>query len=184
MLTITIPAAESFDEATNTFISSDEVTLHLEHSLVSLSKWESIYEKPFLGDESKSDDEVLGYVRAMSKVDHPPEVFQRLSNDHVNQINSYIEAKMSATWFSERPAAPGKAPAPNRKVVTSELLYYWMFSLSIPLECENWHLSRLFTLIKVFNQENAPKEKMGKKDLASRNQMLNAQRKAKLKTSG
>lgn len=180
MLTITIPAVDDFDEASNEFISSSETTIELEHSLVSLSKWESIWEKPFLGPEPKTNEETLGYVEAMTLTPNiPPEVFRGLSRENLEQVNDYIDAKMSATWFTEKPDQ--RKP---REIITSEVIYYWMISLSIPFECESWHLNRLFTLIKVCNQKNAPEKKMSKKDLMARNRALNEERKAKLKTNG
>lgn len=182
MLTITIPASESFDEVKNEFVTFEEVVLELEHSLVSLSKWESIHEKPFLSNDEKTSEETLDYIKAMTKTPNiPSDVFSRLSSEHVEVINKYIHAKMSATWFSER---KGSNAPPSRKVITSELIYYWMIALNIPLTCEDWHLSRLFTLIKVCNEQNAPAKKTPRGELAAQRRNLNAERKAKLKTNG
>lgn len=181
MLEITVPANEVFNEETQEFIPSEETTLRLEHSLVSLSKWESIWEKPFLGKESKTEEEIFSYVKCMtldSKI--PPEVFLNLSEANFKAINYHIDAKMSATWFNEKATKPVGA----KEIVTAELIYYWMIALNIPMTCEAWHLSRLFTLIKVCNQKNSPPKKMSKQDLAARNRELNAARKAKLNTSG
>lgn len=181
MLKLTIPAIELFDDVHQLFITRDAVTLELEHSLVSLSKWEATWEKPFLGNAEKTNEEILGYIYAMTLTpDVPPDVYQRLSEDHLKQINNYIDAKMSATWFNE------KASPKTKEVVTAEIIYYWMIALNIPLEWENRHLNRLFTLIKVCNQKNAAPEKNKKPDasaLAKRN-ALNAARKAQLNTSG
>lgn len=188
MLKFTIPASEDYDEAKQEFIYSEEVTLELEHSLVSLSKWEAIWEKPFLGNEVKTTEETLSYIYCMTLTpDVSPEVYQRLTNDHMNQINNYISANMSATWFNEK-ASPGQSRRGN-KVITSELIYYWMASQHIWLECQNWHLSRLFTLLKVFNAENAnasgsKKPMRSQREMLAERNRLNAERRAKFNTSG
>lgn len=182
MLKFTIPKSESYDSKTKEFVYGEEVTLELEHSLVALSKWEAIWEKPFLGDETKSTEETMSYIYCMTLTpDISPEIFQRLTNDHLKQINNYIDAKMSATWFNER-ATQGKPR--SRETITSELIYYWMIAHTIPFECQYWHLNRLFTLIKVCNTKNAPEKKMSKNEMLAQRNRLNAQRKADLKTSG
>ena len=181
MLSITVPAAEFFDDEAQEFITFDEVTLNLEHSLVSLSRWESKWEKPFLGPTEKTTPETFGYIESMNlEGEIPPEVFLRISNEILEKINEYITSKMSATWFTELPKKGGPI-----EIITSELIYYWMFTLNVPLECEHWHLNRLFTLIKVFNEKNQPeKKKMSAAELAARNRELNAKRRAEMATSG
>jgi hypothetical protein len=180
MLTIVVPGVEMFDEQSQEFVTRDDVTLELEHSLVSLSKWEQLYEKPFLGKDEKSTEEVLGYVKCMTLTpDVPDEVYTKLSEENIDKINKYLDAKMSATWFNEAPGAP-----PSRDVITSELVYYWMITFQIPFECENWHLNRLFTLIRVCNVKQAKPKKMSRSEIAARNRELNAQRRAQLGTKG
>lgn len=183
MLKLIIHGEQSWDEELEQFVYSDMIELELEHSLVSLSKWESIFEKPFMGPEEKTTEETLGYIEAMCLTPNvPPEVFGKLNNTHYRQVNEYINAKMSATWFTE---LPGGAKGPlKRDIITSEILYYWIFSAQMDISVENWHLNRLFTLLKVFNEKNAPPKKMKKGDAAAQRRMLNAQRQAKLNTSG
>lgn len=180
MLTIVVPGMEMFDETKQEFVTVDDIRLELEHSLVSLSKWESIYEKPFLGKNEKSTEEILEYIKLMTLTSNiAPEVFEKLSQNNISEINTYIEAKMTATWFNDAPGAP-----PSRDVITSELIYYWMITFQIPFECQYWHLNRLFTLIRVCNVKQSKPKKMSRTEIAARNRELNAQRKAQLGTRG
>ena len=180
MLTIIVPGKEMFDDETQEFITVDDITLELEHSLVSLSKWESIHEIPFLQKDKKSTEQVVSYIRCMVLTpDVPEKVYNNLSDQNFTEINAYIDAKMTATWFSEIPGAPK-----SRDVITAELIYYWMTIFNIPFECENWHLNRLFTLIRVCNAKQAKPEKMSRSEIAARNRELNEQRKKQLGTRG
>lgn len=178
MLVIKVQTDECFDEVTNEFVYTT-FDLRLEHSLVSLSKWESKYEKPFLG-EDKSSEELFYYIKCMTINEEVPDsVYMCMSDYNIQQINTYINAKMTATWFSEL-----ETEKPSREIITAELLYYMMIALNIPFECQHWHIKRLLTLIKVCNLKNTPKKKMNMKELAQRNRALNAQRRAQLKSSG
>jgi hypothetical protein len=180
MLTIVVGSTDSFNEETSEFTNIGGEILRLEHSLVSLSKWESIHEKPFLGTTSKTSEEILSYVKCMLLSENPPEKYlSRLSKENFEQINTYIDAKMTATWFSQAPGAPE-----TREIITSELIYYWMTVFNIPFECETWHLNRLFTLIRICNIKSSKPKKMSRADVAARNRELNAQRKAQLGSKG
>jgi hypothetical protein len=180
MLAITIGATDVYDENADKFSTQGGVDLQLEHSLVSLSKWESEFEKPFLGKDDKTSDEVLRYIRYMVVTPNPPgEVLQRLSKENLEVIHAYIDRKMTATWFSEQPGAPK-----SREVITSELIYYWMTVFTIPFECETWHLNRLFTLIRICNIKQAKPQKMSRGEAARRNRELNTQRRSQLGTKG
>ncbi|QWY82358.1 hypothetical protein SEA_AFLAC_26 [Gordonia phage Aflac] len=188
MLQLQVVMDESFNEQTQEFITKTH-QLRLEHSLVSLSKWESTYEKPFLSEKEKTQEEVLAYVMMMDlDEDTPLEVFLKLSHGDYNKINAHINGKKTATWFNKRPTKKKKT-----QTVTSELLYYWMTSYEIPWEAQHWHLNRLFTLIEVFNEERAAAEsKSGNKSvnkertesMAEQRRRLNAERRAALNTTG
>ena len=180
MLRIVVPAGEVFDEATNTFYSTNECVLELEHSLVSLSKWESNPRKPFLDKKEKTQEETIDYVRQMTINDNvPSDVYSCLTEQNLTDILEYINAPMTATWFTE-----DKYARPSRETVTSELIYYWMIALNIPMECQHWHLTRLMTLIKVCNIKNTPPKKMGRRELMNRNAALNASRRQRFNSRG
>lgn len=180
MLQITIPAGEQWDEINQVFINTKEQTLQLEHSLVSLSKWESKWCKAFLTKNEKTDEETIDYIKCMTITQNvDPNVYNCLTKENVEQIKKYIEAPMTATYFSEEHS--GKS---SREQVTSELIYYWMIALNIPMECQKWHLNRLLTLIRVCNIKNQPPKKMSKRAIMSRNAALNAARRKQLNTRG
>lgn len=179
MLQLEIPDREYFDESTSTFIQIKGQTILLEHSLISLSKWEAKWKKPFLSNEEKTYEETLDYVRCMTVTKNvDPNLYFGLSRANIEAVNSYIEDPMTATTFSNR--KQGR----SREIVTSELIYYWMIALQIPSEYEKWHLNRLLTLIRVCNIKNEPPKKMGKGEILRRNRALNAARRAKAHSSG
>lgn len=180
MLEIAVGAEEIYDEKTETFGTRGGVTLRLEHSLVSLSKWEAIHRKPFLDGKPKSPEELLSYVECMFLGENPPgEILQKLSEEHVRAINAYIEMSPTATWFSEI-----QPETRSQETPTSELVYYWMTLYSINWEAQHWHLNRLFTLIRICGIKQSKPKKMNRANAAKRQRELNEKRKREMGTSG
>ena len=179
MLRIVVPGQEFWDEEKQEFINTKEQVLQLEHSLISLSKWEAKWCKVFLSKQEKTAEETIDYIKCMTITPNvDPEVYNRLTKENIKEIEDYIAAPMTATYFSSNDNKP------SHEQVTSELIYYWMIALTIPFECEKWHLNRLLTLIKVCNIKNQPPKKMGKREIMSRNAALNAARRKQLNTKG
>lgn len=179
MLRLTIKGHEYVDETDMTFIQVPDMVLEFEHSLVSLSKWESKYEKAFLSRNEKTVDETLDYIKCMCLTPEVPDhVFGSLTNDHYNQVREYIDKNNHATTFSDKPGPP------SREIITAEVIYQWMVALTVPFETQYWHLNKLMALIKVCNIKSQPPKKMNKTALASRNRNLNAARRASMGTTG
>ena len=179
MLEIVVPEQEFFDDETQTFILVDRCKLQLEHSLISLSKWESKHNKPFLSSD-KTTEETLDYIKDMTIGKPPPDqTYHALTRSNFADINAYIEAPMTATTFSDTSVA-GR----NREIITSELIYYWMITQNVPMECQKWHLNRLITLVRVCGIKNSPEKRKGHQSLAARRRELNASRRKALNTSG
>lgn len=169
-----------FDPKTSEFINVKSATLTLEHSLISISKWEAKWHKPYLSREEKTQEEVIDYVRCMTlngSVD--PNVYRVLTKDNINKIVDYIQDPMTATTIKK------EGRKASREIITSELIYYWMTALNIPFDpCQKWHLNRLMTLIEVCSVKNAPPKKMPRAAALKQQHALNAQRRAKYHTSG
>jgi hypothetical protein len=180
MLKLLVPGVEYFNEETETFETVGDFELELEHSLISLSKWESKYKKPFLGKGEKTPQEIFGYIESMILTPiYPEDLFLRLNQKLLDNITEYIESTESATTFGRMPDRRGPG-----EIITSELIYYWMVAFNIPFECERWHLNRLFALIRICNIKNSKQRKMSRNEIATRNRELNAQRKAQYNTTG
>lgn len=180
MLRIIIEGEENFNNETQTFESFNEVTLDLEHSLLSVSKWESKYQKPFLAPDKKTHEEIFYYLKTMVITPNVDlDALYRCSKNNLDEIQQYIDSNQSATTFGLMPERRGPG-----EVITSELIYYWIVSFNIPFECQNWHLNRLFSLIRICNIKNSKPKKMSRSEIAQRNRDLNARRKAELGTTG
>jgi hypothetical protein len=180
MLRLEVNLEELFDSGSKEF-SYRTFVLELEHSLVSLSKWESKFERAFLGKQEKTDEETLWYIRAMVITPEvPEEVFEKMTQEHYSAINTHINAKMTATVIRELPG-----PKTQQEVITAELIYYWMVAMTIPFDpCQDWHLNRLLTLIRVCNVKSQPPRKMSHREVAKQQRELNAQRRQALGTRG
>ncbi len=155
-------------------------TLKLEHSLVSLAKWESRWEKPFLSTNNMTNAEIIDYIRHMTITQNVnPLLYNYISQHAMNDVMDYIALPMTATFFSKK-----KEHIKNREVVTAEIIYYWMIYFNIPFECQKWHLNRLLTLINVCNIKNQPKKKIPPNEWYAKQHALNQQRLKSLKTKG
>lgn len=187
MLEITIPATkydELWNEENGEFIPiqpQKEQTLQLEHSLISLSKWESKWCKPFFSKKEKTYEETIDYIRCMTLTKNvDPKVYDRLTEDNVREIYKYINAPMTATTFYE----DHNDKKGRKETITSELMYYWMIEFHIPFECEKWHVNRLTTLVQICKIKNTPPKKRSRREIMSRNAALNEARKRQLNTKG
>lgn len=179
MLQLVIQEVEQWDEVNNVFTKSNEQTLQLEHSLVSISKWESKWHAPFLGKQDKTIAQIVDYIKCMTITQNvDAKVYDLLTNENIADINNYIENPMSATYFVD------DNKTINKETITSELIYFWMVTLNIPFECQKWHLNRLLTLIRVCNIKNQPPKKRSRREILSRNAALNETRKKQLQTNG
>lgn len=177
MLQITIPTMNDlWDERNQQFLSIKETTIQLEHSLLSISKWESKWNKSFINTKDKTEDELIDYIKCMTITKNvDPNIYVCLTAENIQEIVNYINAPMTATTIRDT----GKS---NHEIVTSELIYYWMISLNIPVKFEKWHLNRLITLIRVCSIKNQPAKKMSRGEIMQRNAALNAARKKRWNT--
>ena len=182
MLTIEIPISpEGWDEAKQEFVESRTQSLQLEHSLISLSKWESKWHKPFFSTKEMTDEETLDYIKCMTLTKNvKPDVYNHITRENMNDVVNYIGDPMTATTFYK-----DEKGANNRETVTSELIYYWMIASNIPFDpCQKWHLNRLITLIRVCGIKNTPPKKRSSREIMSRNAALNAARRQQMNSKG
>lgn len=181
MLQIKVPGKEAWDEKSEEFISVPDTVLSLEHSLISISKWESKWHIPFLGKEEKTSEQINDYIKCMTITPNvKDEVYNCLTRQNINDVMAYINDPMTATTIKERDGGRRM----SREIITSELIYYWMVALQIPFECQKWHINRLMMLIQVCNVKNQPDKKMSKRSTAQQNAALNAARRQKARSRG
>lgn len=181
MLELIVPiTAEMWDESKEEFIPPETITLELEHSLVSLKEWESKWCKPFLSTQEKTIEETLDYIKCMTLTPNvDPNVYFYLTDENIEQINNYIIAPMTATTFSDE-----QSNKRNSEKITAELIYHWMITFGIPLECDKWHINSLLTLIRVRNIKTSPPKKLSEAERLQRNAELNAERRKRLNSKG
>ena len=179
MLPLLVSGQEYWDEANECFLYGSDVTLKLEHSLISISKRESKWQVPFY-DSEKTGEMVKDYIRCMtlnSNVDDS--AYDRLSFKNIDDINKYIASPMTASTIKEDKSSKG-----SKERITSELIYYWMTAFNIPFECEKWHINRLIMLIRICSEKNKPSKKMSAREVMAQNKALNAARRARLHSKG
>lgn len=187
MLKIFIPDSQTYDEDREEFVSVKATTLQLEHSLLSIKKWESKWHEPFLEKKDKTSEQLIDYIQCMTiNQNIDPNVYLFITDEQIKEICDYMEDPMTATWFSsdKEPTSPTNNRIRGR-IITAELIYYWMIKLGIPVEFQKWHISQLITLIRVINAEEAPKGKtMSKKELYEKYDRINAANRARFHTRG
>lgn len=177
MLHLTIPKQEIYNDSLEEFQTVGPFNLQMEHSLLSISKWESKTKKSFFRQESTVEDTIL-YFKCMTinKVDDV--AFSLLTQENVREIREYIDDSKTATTFKNTNEKK------SRELITSELVYYWMTTMNIPFEAEKWHFSRLITLIRIHTAKNTPQKKRSKSELLAENRAINEARRKQFNTKG
>lgn len=180
MLEIEVPiSAEKWDDEKEEFVKPEVCVLQLEHSLISLSKWESKWCKPYLSSE-KTDEEILDYIKCMTITKNvDPDVYNHLTNANVMDIKNYIDAPMTAMKFPKN-----RTSKLSREIITSDVIYYWMITLQIPSEFQEWHLNRLIALIRVCDIKNSPPKKKSQREIMEEYSRINAERRKQMNTKG
>lgn len=182
MLKIVVPAWEDWDPVQQKFIYGKDTKLMLEHSLISISKWEAKYKKPYLSDLPKTAEEALDYIKFMTIMNPnkelADEVYLHLTYENMKEIERYISDPMTATTIKSTNSGSSK------KIITSEEIYYSMAAYGIPFECQQWHFNRLMTLLEVAAVRNSDPKKMSPAEIYSQNKALNAARRAQMHSKG
>lgn len=179
MFQLVIPPHEFFDEGKSEFLTTKGMVIQVEHSLVSISKWELKWNKPFLSKEPKTIEETIDYIRCMSITQNVKlEVYNNITNENIEEVSKYIAMPMTATWFYDENKTTSK------EIITSEIIYYWMITYNIPFECQKWHLNRLLTLIRVCSKKNEKPKKMSRSEIINRNRELNNKRRKQQNSKG
>lgn len=184
MLQLAIKETELFDEKAQKFIKVRAQLLQLEHSLISISKWESKWHRPFL-DTKMTPEQTIDYIRFMTITQNvDPMVYQNITQEDVKKVIEYINDPMTATTISDKNTT-GKTSRGRKQILTNELVYYYMTAYNIPFDpCQKWHFNRLLTLIRVCDEKNQAPKNMSKRQTAMQNRSLNAARRARMHTRG
>lgn len=181
MLRIVIPGVDAWDEAKEEFVTTQDTVLVLEHSLISISKWEAKWHKPFLSKDKKTPEQITDYIKCMTITPNvKDEVYNFLTKENIDDVLAYVDNPMTATTITDRSGARRV----SRDIITSELIYYWMVALEIPFECQKWHINRLMMLIQICEIKNQPDKKMSRKSTMQQNAALNAVRRQRSHSRG
>lgn len=181
MLRIVIPGVDAWDEAKEEFVTTQDTVLVLEHSLISISKWEAKWHKPFLSKDKKTPEQITDYIKCMTITPNvKDEVYNFLTKENIDDVLAYVDNPMTATTITDRSGARRV----SRDIITSELIYYWMVALEIPFECQKWHINRLMMLIQICEIKNQPDKKMSRKSTMQQNAALNAARRQRSHSRG
>ena len=178
MLQLKLPKIRLFKEATEEYVYYEPLTVKLEHSLISIQRWESKWHKSFLSAESLTQEELFDYIRCMSlNPDIDPTFVSRLTPDDFNKIREYMNEPMTATVIHRSKPRGGRPP-----IITAELIYYWMTAYNIPFECSKWHIKQLLTLVEVCSVKSNPGGKT--RGTAAERAAMNKARRAKTGSKG
>lgn len=177
-------SGEFYNEKSNQFHDLKPRKIRFEHSLLSLSEWESKWRVPFLKDDEKSDKQAIDYIRMMALDPINEDELRIVVADHMEEIIHYISESHTATTISSFSESVDRRSALHKQVWTSELIYFYMFSFGIPKECETWNLSRLMALIEIFSIKNSPSKKMSRRKTADMYRQINEQRRMKNHSKG
>ena len=183
-IVVTVPKSEVYDEENDIFYEiKNEVTLVMEHNLIAISRWESKFHKPYLTKDTKTNEEILYYLECMTITKGVESyVYRCIPKSELLRITEYINDPMTGTTVRESPYAKKQG---KEEIQSAELLYYYMFKLGIPKECENWHLNRLMTLMKVYGaKDEKPDGKASRSELIARNRAINARNRSKYHSKG
>ena len=174
VLDLYVPGKEFWNSELQEFIYTKDITLHLKHSLVSLTRWEQHYKRRFLDDGPKNEEEYRFYIQCMTlNKDVDPLIYTVLQEDDIKKVTDYLHDSMTATTLPKQ-----NNNRSNSEKLSSELIYYYMSALNIPFECEKWFLNNLIILISIASIKNNPQEKKSKPSWSSI-RALNAARNAK-----